>query len=299
MSSQPSPSWAEARDGALERLVAQVGLREFYGFREQLLEACADVLAESEGKALVFLGRSPENLYDLLRALLRQTWRAPRLLLLPFSFRDGCAGTASRMARLGDEALEGLERHLHEAGLDPQQIAEHPCGVAFVDCVGWGTTFGNLDETFEVLTKRREIRARTVSSKIRYVGLAKASLGWTHWRNDEESRGARFFAQGRAGVVSISSQLWRHLADRSPKTTDSYTLGQWGEPPRLPVLDEGRAQAIRLATELLAFGSARDVRRAFAAKLGRRASDDRPWLRSLVVSLLRSTQPRKRRPSAR
>ena len=37
--------WTEARDDALERLVGEASPREFYGFREQLLEACADVIA--------------------------------------------------------------------------------------------------------------------------------------------------------------------------------------------------------------------------------------------------------------
>lgn len=294
------PSWAEARDGALDRLVENARVREFYDFREDLLEACADVLARSEGRSIVFLGRSPENVYDLLRALLRGTRRAPGLVLLPFSFRVGTAGTVSRLARTGAAVIERFERHLEEHGLGPAALASAPTGFVFVDCVAFGTTFGNLDELLRVLAERRRVDPRLVFERVQYLGLTKSSLGWTHWRHDEESQGARFFAEGRASVVPVSTRLWWHLADGAPKTTDSYTPERWGEPPVLPPLDEHRAEAIRLATELRLFGAQRDVRRAFAGMLGRRAKE-RPWLGSLIVSLLRSTQRRKKtaRPSAR
>ncbi len=289
------PTWADARDHALERLVEQARPREFFGFREQLLEATAEVVATSEGKAIVFLGRSPENLYDLLRGLLAGVRRAPDVRLLPFSFREGTTEAARRLARTRAPAVDGLERHLDQLGLGPAAIDRHPRGVAFVDCVAWGTTLGNLDELLCVLARRRQVDPRAVQAKVRYVGLTKASIGWTHWRSDEESLGARFFAEGRAAVVPISTRLWHHLAESSTKTMDSYPPRRWHEPPRLPPLDEERARAIRLAADLLAFGRSRDVRRAFAGLLGRRARPDRPWLGSLIVSILRSTQRRKAR----
>lgn len=286
----PVPSWLEARDGALERLVARARSLEYYGFRDQLLEACAEVLARSGGAAVVFLGRSPENLYDLLSALFSATRRAPQMLLLPFSFRDGTSGITGSLSR---SALDGIAAHLQQAGLDPGGILARPGGVVFVDCVCWGTTFGNLDELLSRLAIRSGLDTELVASRVRYLGLTKASLGWTHWRDDEESRGARFFREGRAAVVPVASRLWRHLADLAPKTMDSYTLEQWGQVPRLPALDERCAEAVRLAAELRRFGGSRDVRRGFAGMLTRRAGSERPWLRSVVVSLLKSTQLRK------
>lgn len=298
MSTDSLPSWAELRDGALERLVEQAHANHFYGLHEQLLEACAEVIAQSRGSsAIAFLGRSPESLYDLTRALLRDTRRAPRPLLLPFSLREGTVGTVARLAGSGD-ALDGLARHLDQLQLGPRGIAQLPRGVAFVDCVAWGTTFGNLDEALDHLARRGGIDPRAVSARVLYLGLTKASLGWTHWRNDEESQGARFFAEGRAAVVPISARLWTWLAERSPSTMDRHPPERWGEPPRLPALDERRAQAIRLARDLFMLGLSRDVRRAFAAKLARRASRERPWLGALVTALLRSTRGRAKRCNA-
>jgi hypothetical protein len=141
------------------------------------------------------------------------------------------------------------------------------------------------------------IDPRQVAARTTFAGLTKASLGWTHWRRDEESQGARFFREGRAAVVPISSRLWSWLGDQAPKTTDSYTRERWSEPPHLPPPDERRDRAVRRAAELVVFGSTREVRRAFAAALSRRARGEAAWLGSLVTAVLRSTQPRKRRAS--
>ncbi len=290
-----APTWAYARDDALDRLAARLSFPPFLGYHEELLELCADVLARAGERRLVFPGRSSEELYDLLRALLRDVKLAPRLTLAPFSFRDGSRGTMGRLVAEGALSLEGIERHLDALGLDPATLVAEPVGVAFVDVTCWGTTFGNLDELLGLVARRRGVDPRQVAARTTFVGLTKASLGWTHWRRDEESQGARFFREGRAAVVPISSRLWSWLADQAPKTTDSYTRERWSEPPHLPPPDERRDRAVRRAAELVVFGSTREVRRAFAAALARRATGEAAWLGSLVTSLLRSTQPRKRR----
>jgi hypothetical protein len=284
----PAPTWAEARRRTLERLVEEANHHEFYGFREQLLEVCAEVLARSEGATIVFVGRSPENLYDLLGALLRGVRRAPRLQLLPFSFRTGTLGAAARLARTQGSAVDGLGRHLDELGLGPAEIAQHASGVTFVDCVCWGTTLGNLDEALELLATRRGVDPRAVAARSAYVGLTKESVGWSHWRSDVESGGARLFEQGRASVVPISAQLWHHLAEHSPKTMDSYVPEQWASPAQLPALDPRRARAIRLSVELMSFGRSTAVRKAFASKLARRAHKSGSWLGSLIVQILKN-----------
>lgn len=290
-----TPTWAYARDDVLDRLAARVLFSPFIGFHDELLTLCADVLARSGGRRLVFPGRSTEELHDLLRALLGDVKAAPRLTLAPFSFRDGCRGTMSRLVAVGALSLDGIERHLDELGLDPAALAAEPVGVAFVDLTCWGTTFGNLDELLGLVARRRGVDPRRVAAKTTFVGLTKASLGWSHWRRDEESQGARFFREGRAAVVPLSYRLWRWLGDQAPKTTESYTRERWAAPPRLPPPDEQRDLAFRRAAELVVLGSTREVRRAFAAALARRATGEAAWLGSLVTALLRSTQPRKRR----
>ena len=160
---------------ALKSLAAPAESR-FYGFREELLQACAEVIANSCSNDLVFVGRSPENVYDLLHALLKKTRHAPRLLLLPFSLRLGTSGTSATLAQSSGDAIAGLERHLSELDLAPAEIAAHLRGVSFVDCVGWGTTFGNLEEMLEFLANRQSVDFKSLSANVRYIGLTKTSL---------------------------------------------------------------------------------------------------------------------------
>jgi hypothetical protein len=290
MSSESGPSWADVRDGTLERLVEQARPLGFLHFREQLFEACAEVVAQSRGRALAFVGRSPESLYDLLRGVFRDTRRAPRLVLVPFSLRDHPREAARRAARA---ELDGLDRHFAELGLDPASIAADERGVAFVDFVAYGTTIGNLNDALEVLAECRRVDVDDLRRKVSYVGLVKASLGWTHWRADGLSDGTRLFDEGRASVVPIPSRLWGLLGDQAPKTMDSHTRARWPRPCRLPPLDEERAEAIRLARDLRRVGQSREARRDFASRLARRAKGERAWLGSLVAGLLRSTRRRR------
>lgn len=118
-------------------------------------------------------------------------------------------------------------------------------------------------------------------------------MGWTHWRADESSRGRRFFEEGRATVVPISSRLWRHLADIGEKTLDSYGPDDWPDPPRIPPLDDDRAAAVRLAVELRLFGKSREVRLAFASQLSRHANQGHPWLGPVVGEILKSARRRR------
>jgi len=290
--SETPPPWTELRDSVLERLVNEARPYEFYGFRQELLEACAAVVAASASNDLVFVGRSPENLYDLLSALFKRTRRAPRLSLAPFSMRTGESGAAASLSQTNEEAIAGLQHHFSSLGLLPADLAENSRSVSFVDCVGWGTTLCNFEEMLEILAERQSINFASVSAKIRYIGLTKSSLGWTHWRNDEKSKGVKFFEEDRATVVPLSSKLWNHLADWQPKTLESYGPDQWAQPVEIPSIDEDRAAAISLAVDLRRFGRSRDVRRAFAAMLSR-LNDNQPWLSSLIGELLKSTQLRR------
>lgn len=48
-------------------------LETFPGFQEQLLVACARVLALCDNSSLYFVGRSPESIFDHLSGLLFDT----------------------------------------------------------------------------------------------------------------------------------------------------------------------------------------------------------------------------------
>ena len=290
MTEQKVP-WTQVRKKALAQLVSKAYTDEFYNYREQLLDVCADIIAASGGDDLVFVGRSPEILYDFMESLLEDTRAAPSTTLLPFSLRDESSGAINRINRLDAESIDAIEEHFSELNLSPHDIATHEGTFSFVDCVCWGTTFGNLEDTLTLLAKRQSISF--VKTKVRYIGITKESLGWTHWRNDEESKGATFFNEGRAKVVTVSAQLWEHLANSSSKTMKSFRPEHWKKGVEFADLGGETASAIRSTLELQMFGWRRDVRRAFAKKLARRNAHGDKWLSVLVGNLLKSTQLRR------
>ena len=111
----PKPSWLDARDESLRELVRELPPREFYGFEEQMLEACADIVAHANGREVVFVGRSPELLRELLRALFRGVRGAPAFLLLPYSQRREPAAAAARW-QAEPALLDALEDHVRDHG---------------------------------------------------------------------------------------------------------------------------------------------------------------------------------------
>src|SRR5215813_9489057 len=56
-------------------------------FLNELLECCSHVLALANDSDLIFVGRSPENIFDHLSGLLYETSWAGRLELVQFSMR--------------------------------------------------------------------------------------------------------------------------------------------------------------------------------------------------------------------
>jgi hypoxanthine phosphoribosyltransferase len=101
-----------------------------------LLTCAARVVAFAGDSDLVFVGRSPQPLFDLLSGLLIRTSWSDRLRLLNVSLRHVEAPT--------EEQLRALYPYLVEVGLEPHALARRDRPVALVDVVDTGETLGTL-----------------------------------------------------------------------------------------------------------------------------------------------------------
>ena len=280
----PRPRWTELRDEALDRLVERARSIEYHGFREHLLEACADVVALSRGRPIVFVGRSPEPLRDLLIALFERTKRRPRMVWLPISYR------LDSSRPLSESALTQFEALVSVSGISPAEIAVTQRSVCFVDVVAWGITFENLEDLYLRLAERSGFEPQRLRPLLHYAGLVAEDWGWGSWRQDPA--GERLFREQRAQVIAVPRRLWGRLGN-APKTLERYPPELWGSAPR-PSPDDQGASAVKLARDLAAFGRDTDVRRDFATRLARRAEGrDARWLRQLSTSLRGSTNSRR------
>jgi hypothetical protein len=244
---------------------------------EALLRTAARVVRAAGDADLVFVGRSPESLLDLLAgAFERTTWRE-RLQLLQLSLRR----PLDRLRRERPQAVDELGRYLWVLGLLPSGILERRRPVAFVDLVYNGQTFGNLVEVLRGWAS--PALWAEVKGRLRWVCLLEqhnpTSRPWTPGESDWTA----LFPNESVSCVAVDSWFWRFLADRQPKTTDPYTPERWGNHRfARPSQRKERLQAARLARSIFRLGERR--RALLASELGRPPVPE-PWLQALIREL--------------
>lgn len=258
------------------------------GFYVWLRACCALVVARSAGGDLVFVGRSPENLYDHLRGLLAGTSWADRPRLLQFSARCGpCDLTPSRVA--------SFRRYCAAVGLHPRDLAARGRPLALVDLVCSGETLGILVGLLAVWARECGVPWRAVRARLRIIALVNRA--W-HSGTDRPASDdwqelsawvALYLAPGAVRNIAIDAHWWGFLGNDEAKVTPSYTPPRWGtdEAARRPAHWPQREVALRLAYGLYAYGETRECRLAFARLLAHEPAMAAPWCRALVGELRR------------
>jgi hypothetical protein len=140
--------WDVTRPEQLGRLAEGRPAESYEGFLDDLRVCCARVVtaighltAGAGGGDVLFVGRSPESLYDYLRGVCRDTGWARRLGMLNVSLRWA---DESRLGAKYPAGLWSLRGYLAALGLDPVSLAARPSPAVLVDLVCNGSTFGNL-----------------------------------------------------------------------------------------------------------------------------------------------------------
>jgi hypothetical protein len=247
---------------------------------EGIRAACARVVALSSDGDLVFVGRSPENLFDYLSGALEGTSWARRLALLNVSIRTS-AGDLDAPAR------HALAEHLEELGLAPREIARRARPTVLVDLVAAGTTFGAIATLLLETAEANGVDSNAVRRRLRFVGItprSKTSPKTERWHQHADWTSA--FRPSAIKNVSIDAEVWRYLGNSQEKVTatnppDRWTRDDLEKPPR----SERPLRALRLAVELFDCGRRRDERARFAARLARDLGIKQAWVRRLVAEL--------------
>ncbi|HEY0019002.1 MAG TPA: hypothetical protein VGC13_22060 [Longimicrobium sp.] len=256
------------------------------GFRHLLPEvrgASARVLARAGDARLVFVGRSPENLFDYLTGTLADTPWADRCALLSVSMGgmlDWVPAPALRALRQQHEAL----------GLHPAEIASAPRPIAFVDLVSSGGTFGEMSAFLCRWARDEGVDVNAVRRRLRWVGITKRTRNSPNtWRWFQQVDWAGDYPRGALRGVSVEYWFWSWLGNHQDKTMPSNTYNRWGtEDLARPDHAPERLEALRVAYKLHEKARTRAERERFVAELVERQEMREPWLRSLVVALRRS-----------
>lgn len=249
-----------------------------------LRQALARVLGFCDNADLIFLGRSPEQIYDFGCGLLAASaWRG-RLHHLQMSLNTNEAHHSLSHESPGRQFMR---RHLAEAGLSPRALLARPAPIALVDVVDSGDTFGSLVKLLRdwALEEREDWPA--ASSKLRLVGLvSRKKTSPKTWRWQQHADWLGLLPSGACKNVALDTHFWAVIASSPHKTTPAYRPADWGgEEAARPNRDSDHLQGLALARWLYEQGASREQRLLLAEALAAQPAMRHGWYRRLAREL--------------
>jgi len=251
---------------------------------DDLLLCCSRIIAFSDDSDLVFVGRSPESIFDYLSGLLFDSFWFERLELLHFSMRFQ---EERRIKEELPQAVKAMRNYLRHLGLHPETIATKNRPIAFVDLVATGDTFGRLITFLFNWSNEIKFDWNAVKRRIRIIGITeRRKTSPKTWRWQQHSDWISLLGTRAVKNVSISRALWQYLGDYQQKVSLSYTPSRWGDPSLAsPGYSPDQLMALRLAFDLFELGRTKEKRAEFASWLTKESAMKHGWFRNLVMDL--------------
>jgi hypothetical protein len=250
-------------------------------FEDDLVACSARVLALAGESDLLFVGRSPQPIFDLLSGLLLETSWSDRLQLLNVGLR--------RVEAPSNEQLRAIYPYFAEVGLEPHALTQRRRPIALVDVVDTGETLGALLMFLKAWSDEALAEWRGVARKIRIVGLTwRVKSSPNTWRWQQHADWVKQLRPAEIKNVSVPHRLGTYLAAEAPKTNYSFTPSWWGDDEvTRPTRNHEAREALALAVRLFDLGRTDETRRRFARALGREPTMKEGWYRSLILELKR------------
>ncbi len=251
-------------------------------FPEELRTVCAKVLAQSEDGLMVFVGRSPESLFDYLSGIFSDSPRLEDLVHLNLSNRYE---SIDDLQKQNFNTANALNDHLSECGLLPEMILARKRMTVFIDLVARGGTFGILAHHLIQLASRQNLSVREMKRKIAFRGITmQTKTSPNTWRWQQNTPWVKELEITNIKNISIPYRLWDYLGNMQDKVTLPNRPQDWAtdtmlEPPR----EEKNLQALRRAYDLFNLGHAE--KKPFAECLSQQPTIREPWLRHLILDL--------------
>lgn len=274
--------WDVSRPHELGALADAEPAPAYPAFADDLRACCAAVLAAAGDVDLVFVGRSPESMYDYLRgACFDTSWR-DRMALLLVSLR-------ARRAPTRDE-LAAMHGYLATVGLDPRDVARRRRPLALVDLVCEGGTFHRLAHLLHARACHTRADWRAARRKLRIVAITARDPERRHeWSGALRRRvtGGGLLPRTAAANVTVDARLWNFLGNRQPKLTDSHAPQSWADPrvAAPPAHTPHLRSALRAAADLFRHARDRPERLRFISDLARHGALRHAALRTLAAEL--------------
>ncbi len=256
----------------------------YRGYFAHVRSAAALVLARAGDSDLVFVGRSPECLFDYLSGLMEGVAGAPSLTLMHFS---APRTPAEDLAKQHKPELDALLGYFAAERLDPKAIASFGKQVRFIDVVSTGQTFGTLVDYLRYWTRVQGADWNVVERRIGFVGLTwREQTGPKVWRWWQHQDWVKELTKTPVKNVAIPGQFWGYIANNDEKVTPSHWLKRWASiDATMPNRADHRLRGLRLALDNYDRGRDREERARFVSELTQLPEMREGWLRSLVLRL--------------
>jgi len=276
--------WNLAKREQIGDLADVVPPETYPGYEDEVRATAALVLARAGNSDLVFVGRSPECLFDYLSGLMEGVADAPSLTLLQFS---APFDPVDELAKRHRPELDALLDYFSAERIDPKSIATYGKQVRFIDVVATGQTFKSIVEYLERWSRVQGADWNVVQRRIGFVGIT---------RQTHTSPNTRRWWQRQTWVTQMTKtpitnvaapwDFWGFIANSDHKVTPSHWLFRWSAPEAAsPRRDDIRLQGLRLAIDNYDCGRDKQERARFIRELTQLPEMREGWLRSLVLRL--------------
>lgn len=254
-------------------------------YLDELRECSAKVLARSDQRNLIFVGRSPENIFDYLSGVFQNTSWEDKLDNLNISNRFK---KIADIAKELPESYKSLKQHCELLNLSPKQLISSETGICFVDLVYEGSTFERLFEFYDRWCIEEKADSASVWKKLRFLGITSRTKNSPNtWRWYQQADWISNHRDLTAQSISIDQYFWSHMGDYQPKTINPNPPEGWSDESILsPPRSEKRLEALRIAYEIYKFGL--NDKENFSKELAKLQEYKEPWLRKLALEIKNS-----------
>jgi len=254
------------------------------GFDEDLRAVAASVLARAGDSDLVFVGRSPECLFDYLSGIFEGIPAAPSLTLMHFSASYQPVET---LAKSHGQELDALLAYFASERLDPKSIASYGKKVRFIDVVASGRTFGALVDYLRHWAEQQGADWNVVERRIGFLGLTRREqTGPNVWRWWQHQSWVEELTKTPIKNVAVPGHFWGFIANSDVKTTPSHWLERWAAVEAAsPCRADHRLRGLRHALDNYDRGRDKQERARFVRELTQLPEMREAWLRRLVLRL--------------
>lgn len=258
--------WNIKKKEQLGKLLIGERAWHYSGYLQELRECSVKVLARSQHKRMIFVGRSAENIFDYLSGILDKTLEADNLDMLNISNRFY---SINELAQKEPKTYMALKEHFILLNIAPKQLIHAKKGICFVDLVCEGSTFDRLFEFIERWCKEEQIDKKSVWCKIKFLGITsrkKNSPNTFRWYQDSIWTNYKFKIETQS--ISISTRMWDYMGNRQNKVTSTNSPSTWrDERILLPFREDENLKALRLAFYI--YTRALDEKKLFVSQLSK------------------------------